>query len=158
MQLSVELIVGIAAALLVLLIVVVPRKRDGRTPSHRTTVPRGPANLRFICKGCSGQFTHSTRTIGAYEKGARSFFCNPCHLKWRETNPSNPTSPKAKNRVEPSLKKGGVGRPVGIPGGGGGFDTNIDRGKTKSGNGCLGATLLIVAIPITLITIAAKYA
>ena len=158
MHLSVELMSGIAAAFLVLLIVVALRKRDARTPSHRTTVARGPSNLRFICKGCSGQFTHSKRTISAYEKGARSFFCNPCHLKWRETNPPKPASPQANAKVEPSLGNGGIGRPVGNPGGHGGFNTNIGQRTIKSGSGCLGATLLIVAIPIMLITIAAKYA
>ena len=158
MHIPVELIAGIAAAFLVLFIVVALRKRNARTSSYRTTVARGPANLRFICKGCSGQFTHSKRTIGAYEKGARSFFCNPCHLKWRETNPQRPPSPQTNSKVEPSTKNANSGRPFGVQSGHGSFDTNIGQRAFKSGSGCLGATLLIVAVPIALITIAAKYA
>ena len=156
MHLSMELQAGIATAILVLLAWVVLRQRGGKTQSHRTAISRGPANLRFVCKGCSSQFTHSKRTIGAYEKGARSFFCNSCHSKWRETNPAKPAVPHENSKIEPSV--GTANRSVGNSDVRGSFNHNIRQSPIKSGSGCLGATLLIIAIPIALITIAARYA
>lgn len=40
-----------------------------------------PTKLRYTCAGCSGQFTHSRRTLAAREKGAKSFYCNACHTR-----------------------------------------------------------------------------
>jgi hypothetical protein len=40
-----------------------------------------PANLRYTCAGCSGQFTHSRRTLATRDKGAKSFYCNACHTR-----------------------------------------------------------------------------
>ena len=158
MHLSMELLAGIATAILVLLGLVVLRKRGGKTPSHRTATSRGPSNLRFICKGCSSQFTHSKRTIGAYEKGSRSFFCNLCHSKWRETNPAKPSGQHANVKAEPSVETVNVGRSVGNSDVRGSFNQNIRQSPIQSRSGCLGAALLIVAIPIALITMAARYA
>ena len=158
MNLSMELLAGIATAILVLLALVVLLKRGGKTSSHRTAISRGPSNLRFICKGCSSQFTHSKRTIDAYEKGSRSFFCNSCHSKWRETNPAKPAVPHANAKIEPTAGTVNVGRAVGNSNVRSSFNQNTRQSSIKSGSGCLGATLLIIVIPIALITIAARYA
>ena len=158
MHLSMELLAGIATAILVLLALVVLRKRGGKTPSHRTAISRGPSNLRFICNGCSSQFPHSKRTIGAYEKGSRSFFCNSCHSKWRETNPANPAVPRANAKSKPSEGTANVGRSAGNSDVRSSFNQNIRQTPIQSGSGCLGATLLIIAIPIVLIAIGARYA
>ena len=158
MQLSTEFLAGIAIAILVLLVVVALQLRGRKTPSHRTAVSRGPSNLRYICKGCSDQFTHSKRTIGAYGKGARSFFCNSCHSKWREANPGKPADSHTSAKVGPSVGNANVARSVANSGVHGSSPQSIGRSPVKSGSGCLGTTLLIVAVPIALIAVAAKYA
>ena len=43
----------------------------------------GPANLRYTCAGCAAKFTHTRRTLLAWRKGRRSFYCKACHTKWR---------------------------------------------------------------------------
>lgn len=82
MQWSPELVfaaaVGAAAFLLGILWV---RGRGKRTRSVGLKVKRGPADLRFLCAGCGGRFTHSRRTLAAWEHGARSFRCNACHTR-----------------------------------------------------------------------------
>jgi hypothetical protein len=60
------------------------RSRSGT--SARGTA-RGPGNLHFVCAGCTGQFTHTKRTVAAWERGTRRFFCNSCHKSWREAQP-----------------------------------------------------------------------
>ena len=158
MQLSPELLAAIGTAILVLLAVIALRLRRGKTPTHQTPVSRGPSNLRYICRGCSDQFTHSKRTIGAYEKGARGFFCNSCHSKWRESNPARPADQQTIAKVGPSAGNANVGRSIPNSGQRGSFNQSIGQSPVKSGSGCLGATLFIVAVPIALLTIAAKYA
>jgi LSD1 subclass zinc finger protein len=58
------------------------RRRQTRTRGGSGRA-RGPANLRFTCANCTKQFTHSRRTLLAYEQGARQFFCSACHTRWR---------------------------------------------------------------------------
>lgn len=64
----------------------------GRTRSNSrggaSSRSSGPANLHYVCAGCSQQFTHTRRTLGAWEKGTRRFFCSPCHSQWRDKQPS----------------------------------------------------------------------
>lgn len=57
-----------------------PRTRNVAHGKAARTAP-APANLRYTCAGCSGQFTHSRRTLSARDKGAKSFFCNACHTR-----------------------------------------------------------------------------
>ena len=59
------------------------RVKTKRTRSIGLRVSTGPADLRFTCVKCSGKFTHSRRTLGAWEKGTRKFSCNACHTKSR---------------------------------------------------------------------------
>lgn len=49
-----------------------------------------PAKLRYTCAGCSGQFTHSRRTLAARDKGAKSFYCNACHTRSLTVPPPKP--------------------------------------------------------------------
>ncbi|MBX3619208.1 MAG: hypothetical protein KF891_04355 [Rhizobacter sp.] len=70
--------VGLVAFLAGLLLV---RKRAKRTRSVGLKVKSGPAELRFVCASCGGRFTHSRRTLTAWENGARSFYCSACHTR-----------------------------------------------------------------------------
>ena len=92
------------------------------------------------------------------QKGSRSFFCNSCHSKWRETNPANPAVPRANAKSKPSEGTANVGRSAGNSDVRSSFNQNIRQTPIQSGSGCLGATLLIIAIPIVLIAIGARYA
>jgi len=88
MQLSPELLFAAAIAAAVFLIgLLYLRARTKRTRSVGLRVAGGPANLRFTCAGCSGEFTHSRRTLAAWQKGTRKFFCNACHTKWQGSHP-----------------------------------------------------------------------
>ncbi|WP_303289871.1 hypothetical protein [Marinobacter sp. SS5-14b] len=46
----------------------------------------------YACSGCGVQVKHSRRTISAWERGARSFYCKSCHGKWREVQSSQKPS------------------------------------------------------------------
>ncbi|RQP26699.1 YtxH domain-containing protein [Piscinibacter terrae] len=69
--------VGLLAGLLWL------RAKGKRTRNVGRPVSDGPANLRYSCAGCSQQFTHSRRTLAAWKRGDRRFYCNACHTKSR---------------------------------------------------------------------------
>jgi hypothetical protein len=139
MQLSPELLfaasitaVAFLAGLLFL------RRRAKRTRSVGLRVSGGPANLRFTCAGCSGKFTHSRRTLGAWHKGTRSFYCNACHTKWQGSQDNELRTRSAKV----AELKARVARPA------------ADK---KTGAGCLGLTLLLVAVPVVLACAALQY-
>ena len=57
------------------------RRRARRTRSVGLKVVGGPKSMRFKCAGCSGQFTHSRRTLGSWERGNRTFYCKACQTK-----------------------------------------------------------------------------
>jgi DNA-directed RNA polymerase subunit RPC12/RpoP len=57
-----------------------PRTRNVAHGKKQRAAP-APANLRYTCAGCSGQFTHSRRTLAARDKGAKSFYCNACNTR-----------------------------------------------------------------------------
>lgn len=65
----------------------------------------------FVCSGCGTQDRHNNRTLGAWQRGSRSFFCRQCHEKWRQQQVAQP-----------------------------------------SGAGCLGASLLLLAVPVGLLS------
>ncbi len=106
------------------------RSRARRTRSVGRRLEAGPSNLRFTCAGCSGKFTHSRRTISAWEKGGRSFFCNACHTKWQSTH-------------APS----GHGRAARI--------ITSDRPAKR---GCLGMLVVLLAVPVVLAFAVMQYA
>jgi hypothetical protein len=94
-------IAAAAIAVAVLVIGVLLRRwRATRTRNVGRPVSGGPANLRFVCAGCSQQFTHSRRTLTAWEAGTRRFLCNACHTLRRGLRPASrgprPSSAKAR--------------------------------------------------------------
>ncbi len=52
--------------------------------------PDSPPRLRYTCAGCSGQFTHSRKTLAEREAGARSFLCKACRTRQRMTQSARP--------------------------------------------------------------------
>lgn len=89
MQIAPEILFAAAVGVVVFLAgLVYLRLRARRTRSVGLRIANGPANLRFTCAGCSGQFTHSRRTIAAWNKGTRKFVCNACHTKWHGVLPN----------------------------------------------------------------------
>lgn len=91
MQVAPEVLFAAAIAAIAFLVgVLYLRVRAKRTRSVGLRVAHGPANLRFTCAGCSGQFTHSRRTLAAWSKGTRRFYCNACHTKWQGSHPDRP--------------------------------------------------------------------
>lgn len=95
------LFVAAIAAAAFLSLVLWARGRRRRTRSVGRMADRGPADLRYVCASCSGRFTHSRRTRLAWEKGARSFYCNACHTRTLGVKPvlKSQMVPKRKARL-----------------------------------------------------------
>jgi hypothetical protein len=109
MQFAPEILFAAALAVVAFLAgLVYLRLRNRRTRSVGLRVANGPANLRFTCAGCSGQFTHSRRTLAAWNKGTRKFVCNACHTKWHGVLPPRRadviTKPKRAAKSPPAAK------------------------------------------------------
>ena len=149
--------VVIAAVLILTLVVVgllvVTRKRSHRPDPANSTRSRGPASLHYVCAGCSAQFTHSRRTIGAWEKGTRRFFCSNCHSKWRDNKlprdvpvSASPTQRRETAILRPSRSTSQNSAP------------QVSRPSlAPARSGCLTVIVVLVAIPIV-ITFVAAYA
>lgn len=142
--------VAIAAVLILALVVVglfvVTRKRSNRPYPAISNRSRGPASLHYVCAGCSAQFTHSRRTIGAWEKGTRRFFCNNCHTKWRDRQPprdvqSSGSPTQARERT--LSRQSGSASPSSAP-----HASRPSLAPARSG--CLTVIVLLVAIPIVI--------
>ncbi len=50
--------------------------------SKKVTKPKWGEN--YTCSDCGTAMPHNKRTIAAWEKGVRNFYCRSCHGKWRE--------------------------------------------------------------------------
>ena len=57
------------------------RSRATRTRSVGLQPTAQPKNLRYKCVGCGGRFTHTRRTLGAWQRGERNFHCKACMTK-----------------------------------------------------------------------------
>lgn len=149
MELSTYLYVGGAFVVLLLIGMALSRKEQPRQMIRSR--PRGPANIRYVCTQCAGEFTHTNRTISAWEKGSRRFFCNACHKEWRTENPVQSILPtrappqelaNAKAAFSPTKASNAVKRE----------NTPIRAGtsfhsSSKAPSGCLGVAVLLVLIP-----------
>ena len=160
------LIAGIVGVTLVLLVVAaLVRKRSANAPSKiRRSQPSGPDNLNYVCAGCGGQFDHSRRTIAAWERGTRRFYCNVCHKKWRNQQPPLDTPPPFRAPVQggrslPSSVRAPVqsGRP--LPSSAGAYTTTSGRAQpaaaSRSGrSGCLTIVVLTILLPLVVLLVA----
>jgi hypothetical protein len=165
-QFSAWLIVGIAGAILLLVVVVAfVRKCSANAPSSiRRSQLSGPDNLNYVCAGCGGLFPHSRRTIAAWERGTRRFYCNVCHKKWRDQQPPPDTSPPFRAPVQserslPSSVRAPVpsGRP--LPSSAGAYTTTPARAQSaaasRSGrSGCLPVVVLAILLPVVVLLVA----
>ena len=156
MQLTPELIAGLAVALFIVVILLFRLGRAGRGRKINRPVSHGPANLQFICAGCAERFTHTKRTVGAWEKGTRRFYCNACHAKWRGSQPPSQSVRSAQSaaagqatrssRTEPSPSSSSPAR------------VGRAHARAGSGSGCLGVVFLLVAVPVAIVVAAVRYA
>ena len=149
--------VVIAAVLILALVfvgfIIVTRKRSNRPDPSTSTRSRGPANLHYVCAGCSAQFTHSRRTIGAWEKGTRRFFCSNCHTKWRDKQPPREvqvSTARNQGQEHTALRPTRYSSPLPTP--------QAHRPSlAPARSGCLTVVVVLVAIPV-FITLVAAYA
>src|ERR1043166_3031759 len=151
MQLTAEVLMGLGTILAVIvtaLVVFHSKAPEARAP--RRPLSRGPASLRFTCEGCSEQFTHNKRTQKAWEKGTRRFFCNACHRKWRELQPTAAT--QGARNIRSALPPSDVG-PISYSSKSGSFAKHAGPRPTPgtSGRGCLTVAVLFVGIPIAVV-------
>ena len=132
MQLSPTTIAVLVVAVVVIaLVTLLRRSGSGRSSS------RGPNNLHFVCAGCKGQFTHTKRTVGAWERGTRRFFCDSCHRSWREANPG------ASSKAVQSPRE--VHR------------SSLPRGVVPARSGCMSVIVVVAVLPLLLYAVA-RYA
>lgn len=132
MQLSPPIIAALVAALVLVALVALFRRSGTRRTSSR-----GPNNLHFVCAGCKGQFSHTKRTVAAWERGSRRFFCNSCHGSWREANPG--ASPKAAQGPRETYRP------------------SSPRGVAPARSGCLSVMVVVAVLPL-LFYAAVRYA
>jgi hypothetical protein len=132
MQLSATTIAVLGAAVLVIVLALLFR-RSG----PRRSASRGPNNLHFVCAGCKGQFTHTKRTVGAWERGTRRFFCDSCHRSWREANPSASSKAGQSTREVPR--------------------SSFSRSLVPARSGCMSVIVVVAVVPLLLYALA-RYA
>jgi hypothetical protein len=148
MQPTVALVVGALAIVAVVLGLLAWLRRTGGSSATKTEAFRGPTNMYFTCAGCSGQFTHTKRTVAAWEKGSRRVYCDACHKKWRNAQPPQASTTDARApihshadaaRSEPRR----ASRPA-------------YSSDTKAPSGCLGIVLLMLLLPVVVFALAAN--
>jgi hypothetical protein len=157
MQLS-PLALGLAGlvVLIVLVALLVLRARNGRRRHAISSAGRGPNNLHFVCAGCGGQFTHTKRTVAAWEKGTRRFFCNSCHKSWRQAQPIPPAQPAQPPHPEPTARPAGLTKQARMPSRGYSHPTpQVSTGPRRSG--CLTVLVVLVVVPVT-VYVVTRYA
>jgi len=158
MRFEPELLAALIAAAIFVVGLLFLRGRANRTRNVGRPVSGGPTNLRFTCAGCSQQFTHSRRTLGAWEKGTRRFYCNACHTKWLGSRPSQSTQ-----------RSGPAGSGAQGPGGRASQSPSSARTPPVKGNrarsdraasatGCLGVVVVLITLPAVVVIMVSRYA
>ena len=146
MHLTVELVAAVAGAVVLVLLLVAWRFRSRRRGGAERSVARGLSNMRFVCARCSGQFTHTKRTVAAWEKGSRKVFCDACHGKWRNAQPqpqhsSHPANPNAAREYTAPQEASRT-------------SLSSYRPRFESRSGCLGIIVFVVVVPIAFFVLA----
>jgi hypothetical protein len=101
--------------------------------------------MYFTCTGCSEQFTHTKRTVAAWEKGSRRVFCDACHKKWRNARPPR-TAPPRSEIVSPRATAG-IRTVPSHP-----AKPHYSADSNAPG-GCLGVVLLLLLIPAVIFAV-----
>jgi hypothetical protein len=56
---------------------------------------RNPKEKSFLCARCRQETDYTNRTIGAWRRGQKKFYCNACHQQWLRTHPPRETAERA---------------------------------------------------------------
>ena len=137
---STQLALAAALAVVVVALIFTSRSKHSRSGGPERSTSRGPASLNFSCARCSTQTAHTRRTVNAWEKGSRQFFCNNCHKKWREAQPpsnaresfaSRPGSARMERQTPASTSR----------------PSSRQQSHSPAKSGCLGVLILMVAVP-----------
>ena len=152
MQINPLVIIGIIGAIVVAFVVFTLGRRnsaDANRNAHQRK-SSGPDNLHYICAGCAAQFTHSRRTINAWEKGTRRFFCDACHKQWRNRRPPPEQQlpvklPVANGRSRASATGALARSSAELP---------SDPGPTPAKSGCFTVMVLAVSLPTVMWAVA----
>ncbi len=51
----------------------------------RLVIPKAPREKMFRCARCGANTLHSDRTVFAWTRGERMFYCDPCNSAWLES-------------------------------------------------------------------------
>lgn len=139
MSLTPEILAVGAAIVAVMFIVFRARRRPTERSADRTSAP---ADMRFICGSCRGQFTHTRRTIAAWQSGSRRFFCNDCHKQWRRSHPAAVKSVErdTSTTFPEDQRNRGFGR-----------GPRLARASNPGGSGCLGMVVVLMGVPVVAI-------
>lgn len=150
------------ALVLIAIVVVVVRATNASTQTGARPTARGPSDIQFICAGCSQRFAHTRRTVGAWEKGTRRFFCDGCHKSWRTSRPQQKAeagrqqSPKGEASASAPIpaklaqaNQRAANREVLS-------NQTSQRARNRSElsnsrSGCLGISIFLIAVPIVLL-------
>jgi len=143
----------IAIAVLVLVAVVLLRLRNsGRRVETLRPKARGPGSLNYACARCSAEVTHTRRTLAAWEKGSRRFFCNSCHKNWRDAQPAR--EQQDRQPASPSIESRAASRAAPQSG-----YSPTPRGLAPARSGCFTVILILVLMPAgTVVIVLSAYA
>ena len=136
-----------------LLLVLIFRKIVKTSSAGPKATSRGPTSMRFVCAGCHQQFTHTKRTVAAWEKGTRRLFCSPCHEQWLRSRPPQ----QAKHTGASGTGHQSLQSPPGVRASSRGVGHASSCGaplSAESRGGCLGISLLIVLLPALILFVA----
>jgi hypothetical protein len=135
---------AIAFAVLVVLVIAafaLARRASRRTRTQSLASVRAPASLHFVCAGCSERYSHTKRTVSAFERGTTRLFCNACHGKWVAGRPRQQQSVASRERLS---------------GGSNAHTRHVSPApRARARSGCLGTAVLLVALPVVLVVYAA---
>ena len=150
-----KLAIGACVVVVALLLVFAFIARKSRSGAQQPVSRSGaPANLHFTCAKCSQRFPHTKRTVAAFERGTKRLFCGACHSTWAANRPQQqrPSSAALHGPRVPGEALQARTNAASLLAGSSSAKFNA---RPRSSSGCLGAALLIVAVPLSLAVYAA---
>ena len=142
-----ELYAAIAVVVGVALLFFVIANTKRRTDSSRYRAGDSPPGMRFTCARCSGLFVHTKRTVAAWKVGSRRIFCDDCHKKWRSAQPAD-TKPKRESAPSRSVAQPMTSSRHSVR-----SPAPSSYADTASRRGCLGISIICVALPLAVLVV-----
>ena len=143
-----KLMIAGGALLIALLLVFWLARRNRRGDAYHAAVRSGaPRDLQFVCTRCSQRVPHTRRTVAAFERGTTRLFCDTCHRQWAAGRPRRQLLSRSQSADRPTDKQPSSHAPS--------SRGRAPRSNSKAPSGCLGVSLLLVAVPIFLLVYAA---